>query len=342
MHPGLIKLVDNFKSGNGRKYKHGGYAIDDSTKTLIYVPKDSFNIQTGAIEILARKITTKSGKTLIIGNSNKLKYAGVKKAYGREIYDSKRNPSPIQEAMRNAGFFMLPFTVFQESGLSLESIEIIDQGPEEDFTIKDGEPKWNLKQAYIKRHFTGATLFSVDSQYFLFDVDRREIKHKIFNPFLSKVPGKPKTITEAYENLKPKEVIKATKEGKSVLRQGEWFFIPVKVIKAPKVSKQDIILAGFDERTIRDTGVSKKLVKEIKAAAAVSRGKLPRRMELKAGPNRPNHVELGFTIKGTTYVSGTVTHSGREHAPLGLEKGVWYKAVPNTAIESFTIRGDID
>jgi hypothetical protein len=90
-------------------------------------------------------------------------------------------------------------------------------------------------------------------------------------------------------------------EGKQVLRQGEWFFVSTNV--DPKGN-------------------------EIKP------------MELRAGANRPNRAELGFQNGNETYVSGTITHSGREHAPLKL-KG-WYTVFPNTAIESFTITGDID
>ena len=84
-----------------------------------------------------------------------------------------------------------------------------------------------------------------------------------------------------------------------------------------------------------------------------------RRVTLQAGPNRPNYA-MGISLdhdqavrghgvlddwqevrdRAVSYVTGKVEHSGREHAPLIL-KG-WYRAVPNTATESFTITGDID
>lgn len=84
------------------------------------------------------------------------------------------------------------------------------------------------KTKLAKRHFVGAMLLKVDKKYFLFDVDRNELKHYRFNPFLSELPNPCKTIKEAYEMLKPDEVVKALKQGKKVLRQGEWFFIPTK------------------------------------------------------------------------------------------------------------------
>lgn len=85
-----------------------------------------------------------------------------------------------------------------------------------------------------KRHFVGAMLLEVEGKQYLFDVDRNELKHYRFNPFLSELPKKVKTIEEAYELLKPEEVKKA----KKFKRQGEWFFIPIKKkIKKPNYDK---------------------------------------------------------------------------------------------------------
>lgn len=61
---------------------------------------------------------------------------------------------------------------------------------------------------------------------------------------------------------------------------------------------------------------------------------------LKAGDNRPNNVDKLFTLRKQTYVKGKVRHSGREHEDMILKK--WYKPIPNTAIKSFTLQGEID
>lgn len=45
-------------------------------------------------------------------------------------------------------------------------------------------------------------------------------------------------------------------------------------------------------------------------------------------------------IQGKTYVKGTISHTGREHEPISLK--TWHYAIPNTAIKSFTITGNID
>jgi len=64
------------------------------------------------------------------------------------------------------------------------------------------------------------------------------------------------------------------------------------------------------------------------------------RYTLQAGNNRPNYAERGTEIDGKTYVTGKVSHSGREHKDIKLVG--WHRVIPNTAIESFTIEGDID
>ena len=62
--------------------------------------------------------------------------------------------------------------------------------------------------------------------------------------------------------------------------------------------------------------------------------------ELRAGANRPNRVGKLFIEDSINYVKGSITHTGREHEPIELN--TWHKAIPNTAIKSFTITGNID
>lgn len=42
----------------------------------------------------------------------------------------------------------------------------------------------------------------------------------------------------------------------------------------------------------------------------------------------------------TLYVSGIIAHRGRQHGDLKIDG--WWKVVPNMAIASFTIVGDVD
>jgi hypothetical protein len=216
---------------------------------------------------------------------------------------------------------MLPFTVFQESGLSISKVKIISQGPEESVTREIPNPKYDYqkpekhpKMIEETVHFTGSKLFEVEGTQFLFDLDRVELSHKIFNPFLAKLPVAVETISQAYESLKPEVVKQAEKSGLKVLRQGEWFLIESN--ESPENPK-----------------ATNKILKESKRNEW-------ERFTLQAGRNRPNHAAYGFKIGDDSYISGKLEHSGREHRAIVL-KG-WFKVVPNTAIESFQISGDID
>lgn len=287
-------------------------------------------------------IALKLKNNLIIGNSSAIGLIGRRVSFGRAR--DNRDVTEVQtELARHIP--MLPFSVFAQADLDINTLIVKDQGGAETVTrlfdtgkwTKDTKAKPSEKIYKLEKvHFTGASLFQVADALFLFDIDRREIELKIFNPFLVKLPMQVNTIAAAYAALKPKAVSDAEYVGLKVLRQGEWFFIPV----------------------------DKSLSDRLDGYAAEKNGKESRyvkRITLQAGPNRPNyadglHLYNGapldqstargmnrsdeVTARSECYVTRKVEHSGREHAPLTL-KG-WYRAVPNTATESFTITGDID
>ncbi len=260
--------------------------------------------------VIALKLERKN-ETLFIGNSSILPLIGRGVSFGRESLN--RGVTEVQTRLSRY-VRMIPFSVFTEAGLDLTKIEILDRGPE--ITVTRTETRWDsAKGEHVKNdvdvHFTGASLFSIQGKTFLFDIDRREIKHKIFNAFLVELKVNALTIAGAYEGLKPVEVVEAERKGLEVKRQGEWFFIPVKKTFKPVM------------RGRRDGSKSE-----------------PMPLDLQAGENRPNKAALHAVSDGETFVSGKVEHSGREHAALIL-KG-WFRAVPNTSVQSFTLTGDVD
>lgn len=273
---------------------------------------------------IARKIHTPKGR-ITLGNSAMLDLIGRKVAYGTE--KNNRSETEIQRLLATK-VPMLPFPVFEQAQMDLSTLNILEQGGAE--TVKRKQMRYSAKEKkrveYLQEvhlqevHFTGASLFSIASSVdgtrtvYLFDLDRNEIKHGIFNPFLVKMPHDVASIKEAYEALKPDEVKKALKKGLNVRRQGEWFFIPLP--KSKQNVKPDMEPGWGDNR-------GKKVVT---------------RIELRAGPNRPNYAQMGVAKK--SLVKGIISHAGREHKDLRLD--TWCKAVPNTAQESFTITGDID
>ena len=375
------QVLEQFKLDKPRKKVFGNYRIKgnlllwvttrteeerfskDEIKELIAYSKDStivgYTLDQAKIEIaksysgmrfkfvkeesneIARKIIV-DGKPILLGNSSILPLVGRIVAYGSERLN--RSETAIQREMASQGFTMIPFSVFVEAKLNLDKYKLIDRGNECDVVVtveKDGNhlSDWNPIEVDESRHFTGASLFEVDGQVYLFDIDQNEIKYKIFNPFLATIKGKPKTISEAYAMLKPKEVVQAEKKGLTVLRQGEWFFIKTKAPKVRKLSdKEKLVILGVQR--FNDVASIIGVKKDEKKANKLLEG-IPKQGNIQAGTSRPNTVQRLLKQGKTTYASGLVKHSGREHKDLNLGKD-WYKVVPNTSIKNFTITGDID
>ncbi len=336
----VTKSDKNFKRIKIQGEKSKLKVVSQSDWSIKYIKHE---INTIAIKI------KRQGKSIIIGNSAILPLVGRTVSYGNESLN--KHETEIQKIL-SFKHQMIPFNAMQEAGLDVKKIQFVDQGGAEDVTRKIENPSYN---SYGERkvskfidqevHFTGASLFKIDNTYFLFDIDREEIKYKIFNPFLVKLPGRPKSTEDAYLSLKPLKVIQAEKKGLRVKRQGEWFFIPTNAPKIPKLSKDDQILLlrenarswGGVDMVIYGTN---KLPKDKKAKAIKLLNQLPKPLSLQAGDNRPNNAEIGIQQNKKTYVKGKVEHSGREHRTVKLDS--WHEAIPNLAIKSVTITGDID
>lgn len=265
-------------------------------------------------------IAIKTNEGVILGNSSRMPGLEDRR------YKNSINPARIQRILSDH-FSMIPFSVFLEAGLDLLTCSIVDAGPAETLLEKNINA-WRMEDnKTIERHFTGARLFKANqkldvekmkndqvdidfafkstAKYFLCDVDRREVEHNIINFFLAELPEKCSSISEAYDMLKPEEVKMFEKNtGKQVERQGEFFFIPVST--SPH---------GFNAEEIR---------------------------EIRVGNSRPNRVEKGVKNEKGFFVTGKISHTGREHADLVLPLDRWFKVVPNTSKANFQLTGDID
>ena len=209
---------------------------------------------------------------LRVGNASRLRFSNLD---GSSI-------TTLQQALINARVPMMPFGVFKEAGLNVNTTKLIDTTGEEKLilpkqnvrgsTIGDKEIWKNvkcygkkckdkdhakndrgtcmqielIKENLTERHFIGAMLMEVSGKQYLFDCDRRELDFYRFNAFLTQLPKKVKTIAEAYEILKPKEVLEAEKAGKNVLRQGEFFFVPEDLPTATKPTKEEERILSLD------------------------------------------------------------------------------------------------
>jgi len=352
----MTRLVSEYMAEKRKKKVFGNFRIEGDTLVYNYKPEYSDQHQT----IIAKTISSPNGP-IKVGNASILKYVGVTNPYGNTSYNHR---TLLIQTELEKHIPMLPFSVFEETGLDTSKLEVLeDSGPEEvlvtvpnpKYSLHQDNPKGIRKTITERRHYTGAKLFRIENICFLFDIDRNEIKNKIFNPFLVKLPNEVKTIAQAYESLKPKEVKAAERKKTEVLRQGEWFFIKTRRPKMPKLNAKEKRAYNLMLKQLKENKwVDEEPIGEIlgldlswnshnrtdQEKYRIFIDKIPAPRELQAGPNRPNEVSQGILVKKVWYVSGTVSHTGREHKDLEL-KG-WYRAIPNTAQNSWTITGDID
>lgn len=345
------KVLEAFKQGEPLSASRDSSSTYVSTGELLLIRQfqQEYRYNSQGKNLKAYVLGLKT-KTEVIGNSS---IVPVEKENGRS------NDSVLDEQLiMSDSVTMIPFSVLKEAGLSLYTFKEVARGSEETLMRKverlmtqvaydkldqklvisceelteksafyraDSSMKFNVEY-YEKQHFTGPRLFQCSSNdkkevsTYLLDVDRNELPHGLINPFLVKLSDSTVTsVQEAYESLKPSEVIQAEEKELKVLRQGEWFFI------------ETTVDASFLNKTLE------KQAEERKKANRWSDGK---RGELRAGRNRPNTVQFFVEINGSYFIKGTVSHTGREHKDIDL-KG-WYQALPNTATESWTISGNID
>ena len=307
---GTLKKRLKFQNMNGR---HNYYTKNNGTELWLFKNNPSIKVN---ICVALKQNGQFFGNSSSINPMRQLASRKQREAGKRGRLSWTGGAQKIQDVLSDA-MTMVPFRVFKEAQLDITTLRMIDKGQAE--MLELGRERKGKK---IQTHFTGAALFTIKvnkrsreiqgktDDYFLFDIDRNDLKLKVFNPFLSKLSRPATSIADAYASLKPKEVSDAERFlGKEVPRQGEWFFIPV--------------------------------IGEFKQAKVLNRW----------GRGRPADAEATLSSKGNRphfvtklseegYVRGKVTHGGHEHKPIELE--TWHKAVPNTAVQSFTISGSVD
>lgn len=370
------KTVPGFMTGFvkntlGSKTKHGNYGVrkENGVDALYYTAfQNTWNTQeqreVRSVEGKERlAVRLESGLTL--SNANRLQYCGTHVVYGGpRSYNTGQ--SPVQAYLEQAGAIPVPFSVFENAKLDIARAKVVVKAPSETITVEVKE--WKNGKEIVKdetRHYVGACLLEIDQTFFLFDIDREELKHKVFNPFVVKLSGLTKTIEEAYLSLKPPKVVMAELEGIPVERQGEWFFIkrhdelpelhqaPQEVLaiadNPPDARKMGIeVQDGYElggyvrnsNSNSRQWKAYDKACDKWREAQEQVREFRPNPGSLQQGENRPNNVELFVRAKDSILVSGTVSHAGREHRDV-LLKG-WWEPVPNTAVQSWQISGDVD
>jgi len=172
---------------------------------------------------------------------------------------------------------------------------------------------------YATWHTLGGCLIEYEGRWLLCSLDGG-------NYFVSDLPSKPDSIPHAFQILKPPQVVKAEDDGISIQRQGEWFFI-----EQADLTDRDVAYL-----------LSYKYLKDMRA-------------DLKQAPLPDDgqgnmHVARHLVGLGNlyTYVKGSVYHRNRwsglatgEHVAIHLGN-VWHLAYRNTALQSWSIGGNVD
>ncbi len=211
----------------------------------------------------------------------------------------------------------IPFSALRAAGIPVDylhrnfGLEILDKK----------EPTWETKTGTDKDgnpveyqvHTLGASVIRYNTggewRYFLSGVDATGTGRGAY--FLTELMSEASTVDEAFEQLKPLYVKNAETMGWTVLRQGEYFFIPTK------------LPAGFDASILK-----KKIQKQYALVDKDNR--------------RSRHIATeGFVAYGITYVRGTIRHERKEHKMLKLGKD-WYSVHENTQKASFSAGGGFD
>jgi len=149
---------------------------------------------------------------------------------------------------------------------------------------------------YRMFHRAGCCLLEQDGKYWICGMDENSY-------FVSLLPDKAESIESAFLMLKPLQVQQAEKT-KPVLRQGEWFCIPLE--HKPTLKK------NFNPYFI-----------------------LPEQ----DGKSSSHIATRGINIDDSLFIFGTLRHSNGDHKMLRMDKNIIYQAFRNTAIMSFSESG---
>lgn len=166
-------------------------------------------------------------------------------------------------------------------------------------------------------HTLGACVITFDGRYFLCGLDEGTY-------FVSELPRPVKTVEQAFKALKPAPVIAAEKAGVEVLRQGEWFFVPLEW-----TTKEFARLFGWTQKHLNS-------IAEIRALPVQDRS---------SNKHTCRQVRLSET---EIVCTGNVYHrepwdgaiSG-EHATVKLGR-TWWHAWRNTERASWSVGGRFD
>lgn len=173
------------------------------------------------------------------------------------------------------------------------------------------------KPYYASYHSIGSAVLMQGDDCYLCSMDEGTY-------FIVKLPETAGSVEHAFQILKPQAIREAEKQGTSIRRQGEWFFIP-------KGSLGDINSDRLPEMKI--------LKKDFSKSESLPRSDVNSNMHV------PTRL---FKNNGDLFVTGIVRHKlpdstvgSGQHRALNL-KDQYYTAHENTAIGAWSASGNVD
>jgi len=367
----VYEFMEKFVAGTlGKKTKEGRWSVkrDGDVESLVYQP-------------------TRNGKPILLFNNNFIGEKPVTELFAYRLPDGTAlvNGNVLQhigrgqsrwdgdaiirehEWMEQFGAILIPFTLFEETETNVRDFALVVKPVAEHVHALESSMPWDHNAK--PRHFSGACVFQIAGDHYLYDLDRKELEeHKIFNPFVVKLPKPVCSIEEAYDALMPDEVREALQNNTEITRQGEFFFIkhssdyPLRKLltdEERQILRYPPSRAGFGFEKLSsfvwlrdDTAPfepEEELTEEMKLfqeSALKYHDVVEKALRvcphtISIGRNTTHTAEFGaLDGQGVAFVSGRIVHSDRQHGTLHLDG--WWKVVQNNAVASFTIQGNVD
>ena len=235
--------------------------------------------------------------------------------------------SALAEGLPKIRASIYPYSGGSYSISAIQEIEVLhfqlDKWVEVPYVDNNGEHKTR------SIHQLGACLFEYKNKRYISGIDGSNSNRTYF---LTELKGKPETVEQAFDDMKPDFVVLAESgEMKeittgNVKRQGEWFFVELTDERKNEV---------FNNRKV--DGGTVEIENEY-----VLKPKDERRTS--------HYVTRGFEYQNNQYVSGVVRHSEGDHSQVKLYEGIgvkikdrpWWIAVEAIQGESWTASGSVD
>lgn len=231
-----------------------------------------------------------------------------------------KHQSYVQRNVPSSRKIEIPFSALQEAGIPYREILVVDK---EESRYVEVERKVDGVKEMVRTHLMGSTLFRHGERLFLSGID--ETAKDLWNGFfLTEVEGNPITVAEAYESMMPEEVKSAEREGKEVLRQGEYFFV-----------KEE---EGYHLEVLRGLEKTGEVLQKNHPLSHKTRDA---NLEGTWRYQDSRHVVTRYMdINGKVFAKGTCRHKGGEHKMLKLDG--WHRVYENIQKKSWTAQGRVD